>query len=420
MVPQESTKFAISLQRGADPDHADLHLHLRAQLGVPPVVVRNSRLRGDWGLEEPIEGVFPFPIAPKTFLLVITTYVDSYEVEIIGSPHFWSFKVRDGLPISSITHVAIEAELLVRAIHEPVENMPRNLRLNFGAGVKIGDMVFLKGEPTSDAKSFVVNWQTGPGKFDDVLFQLNPQLEKGRVVTNCRLDDEWGKEESSKDVPIKPGVPFQLVVGVSSLGFETRLDGKEWVQFRHKQDVSNAKTLFLEGDLQPIDIWIDSAQNNMPLAVNGVKSRGTRLQLICPELPLTSRIMGGFEKGCILILSGKMNAQPNSLQLRIQCGDDPDESDVALQYEVKYDSDGSSKINLNSREENWGQVMQLKGFEGPGPGRPFDLLVARKEEGFLCFLDGVEQSILPYRLEDQVPNHVTLTGELEIYRLLLL
>lgn len=110
-----------------------------------------------------------------------------------------------------------------------------------------------------------------------------------------------------------------------------------------------------------------------------------------------------------------------SLDLRVQCGDDKDESDVALQYDVKYDADGSSKITLNSREEeNWGQVMQLKGFEGPGPGRPFDLLVVRKEEGFLCFLDGIEQSILPYRLEDQVPNHVILTGDLETYRLLLL
>lgn len=108
--------------------------------------------------------------------------------------------------------------------------------------------------------SFVINWQTGPGKFDDIIFQLNPQLEKGIVVTNNRLDDEWGKEESSKDVPLKPGVPFQLVVGVSSMGFETRLDGKEWIQYKHKQDVSQAKTLFFEGDLQPIDIWIDTAQ----------------------------------------------------------------------------------------------------------------------------------------------------------------
>ena len=108
--------------------------------------------------------------------------------------------------------------------------------------------------------SFVINWQTGPGKFDDIIFQLNPQLEKGIVVTNNRLDDEWGKEESSKDLPIKPEVPFQLVVGVSSMGFETRLDGKEWVQYQHKQDVNQAKTLFFEGDFQPIDIWIDTAQ----------------------------------------------------------------------------------------------------------------------------------------------------------------
>lgn len=108
------------------------------------------------------------------------------------------------------------------------------------------------------------------------------------------------------------------------------------------------------------------------------------------------------------------------MELRIQCGEDKDDSDVALQYAIKYESDGSSKITLNSREEDWGQVVQVKGLEGPGPSRPFDLLVARTDEGFLCFLDGLEQIVFPYHLEDQVPNHVTLTGDLEIYRLLLL
>lgn len=105
----------------------------------------------------------------------------------------------------------------------------------------------------------------------------------------------------------------------------------------------------------------------------------------------------------------------------MQCGEEKDESDVALQYEIKYDVDGSSKITLNSREEEqWGQITPVKEFEGPGPGRPFDLLVARAEEGFLCFLDGVEQALFPYRLDDQNPDHVTLNGDLETYRLLLL
>jgi len=193
------------------------------------------------------------------------------------------------------------------------------------------------------------------------------------------------------------------------------------VKFQHKQDVSNAKTLFLEGDLQPINICIDSCQSNMPAVVNGIKSRGARLQLICPELPIASRVMGGFEKGCRLFLSGKMNSQPKSLQLNVQFGEEKEESEVALCYDIKYTSDGSSKITLNSREEEkWGQVVAVKDLEGPGPGRLFDLLVARTEEGFLCFLDGMEPIVIPYRLEDQVPNHVTLSGDLEVHRLLLL
>ncbi|XP_035227578.1 32 kDa beta-galactoside-binding lectin-like isoform X1 [Stegodyphus dumicola] len=419
MVPKDSTRFAINLQRGADPEHADLHLHLCAHLGGTPVVVRNSRLRGDWGVEERLDGPFPFPVAPRTFLLVITAYMDSYEVEINGSSNF-SFKVRDGLPISSVTHLAIEAGLFIRAIHAPVESMPRKLRLSLGSGVKVGDMFSIKGEPTEDAKSFVVNWQTGPGKFDDVLFLLNPQLEEDRVVMNCRLDDEWAKEETSSDCPFSPGKPFHLAVGVSSLGFDTLLDGKEWLNFRHKHEVSNAKTLFIEGDLQPTDIWIDCAQLNASGIVNGVIKRGVRLQLICPELPLTSRITGGFEKGCLFLISGRINTQPLKLQMNVQCGEGSEDCDIALCFDVLW-KDDTPKITLNSREENsWGQEVSATVVEGLAAGRPFDLLVARTEDRFQCFLDGLELAHLPYRVEDPLPDHITLSGDLETYRLLLL
>ncbi|GFS49389.1 galectin [Nephila pilipes] len=422
MVPKDASEFSIALQRGADVEFADLHLHLLAKLGRSPVVVRNSRLGATWGVEEQLAGTFPFPPFPRAFLLVITAYVDSYEIEVNGSSNF-SLKVRDGLPISSITHLAIQAELSVRAIHIPVENMPRNLRLSMGGGLKVGDLFSIKGQPTEDAKSFTINWQSGPAKFDDVLFQLNPKLEDGRVVRNSRLDDEMGKEESSRDDNLKPNTPFHLIVGVGSLGFETRLQGKEWISFPHRHDVGAAKTLFLEGDMQPSDISIDLAQLNPSGILNGtnIKTRGVRLQHICPEVPLSSRVTGGFEKGCLLLLSGKVNIHPSRMQMTVQCGEGSEDSDIALRYLVQWEEDGSPKITLNSREEDtWGQEVKTKINEGFYPGLTFDLLVARTEDGFQCFLNGLEHVLFPYRLEDLKPDHVTLCGDVEVQRLLLL
>lgn len=387
------------------------------------MVVWNSRHRGSWGTEEQLDGSFPFPVAPRTFLLAITAYLDCYEIEINGSSNF-SLKVRDGLPISSITHLAIEAELTVREIHIPVENMPRNLRLSLGSGAKVGDLFNIRGQPTEDAKSFTINWQSGPAKLDDVLFQLNPRLDEGRIVRNSRLDDEMGTAESSTDVPFTPGTPFHLVVGVTSLGFETRLNDKEWCNFKHRQDIATAKTLFLEGDLQPTDISIDSAQINLPsAALNGTnfKSRGVRLQLIYPEVPLNSRITGGFEKGCLLLITGKFSSHPSKVQMAVQCGEGLEECDIALHYVVQWEVDGSPKVTLNSKEEDtWGQVVKAEVEEGLFPSSTFDLFIVRTEEGFRCYLDGQEHAHLPYRLEDSRPDHVTVTGDVEIQRLLLL
>ncbi|GBM46879.1 hypothetical protein AVEN_10722-1 [Araneus ventricosus] len=109
MVPEDASEFSIALQRGADVEFADLQLYLVAKLGRSPMVVWNSRQGATWGVEEQLAGAFPFPAFPRAFLLVITAYMDSYEVADL--PNF-SIKVRDGLPISAITHLAIQAEPL--------------------------------------------------------------------------------------------------------------------------------------------------------------------------------------------------------------------------------------------------------------------------------------------------------------------
>ncbi|KAG8192191.1 hypothetical protein JTE90_009955 [Oedothorax gibbosus] len=426
ILPKDASQFSISLQRGADPDNAELHLHLLAkQLGRLPVVVRNSRLAGSWGAEEPLPGAFPFPLHPRPFLLVITAYVDSFEVEIAGSSNQFSFKVRDGLPISSITHLAIEAELAVRAIHIPVENMPRNLRLSLGSGAKVGDMYTIRGQPTESASSFNINWQSGPAKYDDILYTLNPRLSTGRVISNSRIDETMGPEEASDDCPFEREKTFKLNVGVAPLAFDVRVDGKELVNFKHRHDVSAAKTLFFEGDMQPEDICIDLAQMNPLGILNGtnIKSRGIRLQQFCPELPMSSRVTGGFEKGCIFLLSGKVHNNPSRMQMTVQCGDGTDDSDVALRYLAKWEDDLTPKITLNCREmDKWSQETKTT-VENDGhlhPGLPFDLLVIRTEnDEFKCILNGLEHALFPYRLEDTKPDHVTVCGDVEIHRLLL-
>ncbi|GIY96565.1 galectin [Caerostris extrusa] len=430
MVPKDASQFSITLQRGADVEFADLHLHLLAKLGRSPVVVRNSRHGATWGVEEQLPGSFPFPEFPRSFLLIITAYMDSYEIEINGSSQF-SLKVRDGLPISAITHLAIEAELSVRAIHIPVENMPRNLRLSVGSGLKMGDLFSIKGQPTEEAKNFTINWQSGPAKFDDVLFQLNPRLEEDRVVRNSRLDDEMGKEESTPEMPFKPNTPFDLVVGVRSLDFETRLDGKEWIPFGHRYDVGAAKTLFLEGDMQPSDICIDLAQLNPSGVLNGtnIKSRGIRLHQMCPVGPFSNSHSDtidfssdwGIRKRLLAFAFGQSERSPFKMQMTVQCGEGSEDSDVALRYLVQWEDDGSPKITLNSREEdNWGQEVKSRIDEGFYPGLAFDLLVARTDDGLRCFLNGTEHALFPYRLEDQKPDHVTVCGDVELQRLLLL
>nr|XP_042904351.1 galectin-7-like [Parasteatoda tepidariorum] len=109
-------------------------------------------------------------------------------------------------------------------------------------------------------------------------------------------------------------------------------------------------------------------------------------------------------------------------QVSAQCGDGTkEECDIALRYSVAWEVDGSPKITLNSKESDaWRQLVKSEEtLESLRPGSHFDLLIYYSEDGFRCFLDDQEHAHLPYRLEDPRPDHVTVCGDVQIQRLLL-
>lgn len=418
MVPKVPTEFSVSLQRGVDEDIADIYFHLSARFGDTPMVVRNTRSGGSWGMEEH-QGPVPFtPLQP--FLLVLISYLDTIETEVNGSPQF-TFKIRQGLPLSNITHLAIKGSVTIWSIHVPVESLPRNLRLSIPGHMKVGDMAFIRGTPPQGAEKFVVNVQCGPGKMDDITFHINPQFPKGAVVRNSRLDEQWGQEETNGSMPFTEDQPFDLIIAASSLGYHTWVDGKEFADFTHRQDINTATTLFIEGDLNCERIVIDSAQCHLPPPCDNNVNRNTnnsRLQVFCPELPLVSRITGGMDKGCVFVLTGEVPKSATRFEVNLQC-DSADDADIALHYNPRWD-DTDPVLILNSREdEKWGSVVRVKeDLLALHPGSHFDLLILFQDDMFRIFTNSTHQADFPLRLENAKPDHVTISGDVTVHRVL--
>lgn len=418
MVSAEFNRLSFNLQRGTG-EEADIFLHLDAR-PASAMVVRNARLSGDWGAEE-TEGALPF--APSTpFLLVVSVFSDVYEIEIDGKP-FTRFAHRDGLPLTNVTHMSITGDVILSAIHIPVENMPKNLRLGIPGKTKIGDLFTFSGTVLEDADRFIINLQCGPGQADDVVFQFNPRMDEQQVIRNTRLDDTWDStEERHGGFPFAQGQKFNLDIGVTSSEYVTWVNGVEFIRFAHRLDMTNACTLYLAGDVQMHNIRINSIASRLPPQSGDHSAKNfqnSQLQVFYPPTPVALPIAGGLAPGKIVAISGVVNAEPNRFSINLQ-SDPTDGTDIMYHFNPRFG--GETDIRMNSRESGtFGEELQVFDSVLLLPGVAFELQIAcMPDGGFFTAVNGCPLYTFPGRMDLTRADHVGIEGDVTVRRIVVL
>lgn len=110
-TPHASARcFAVNLQCGPNTHpRDDIALHLSPVFAPPPRVVRNSIQHQQWGPEESHGDPFPLVVGQGFEILVLVEH-ESYKIAINGV-HYAEFRHR--IPISRVTHVAIDGEVSI-------------------------------------------------------------------------------------------------------------------------------------------------------------------------------------------------------------------------------------------------------------------------------------------------------------------
>lgn len=274
LFPYGSDGFSVSLNCGKrqpgfpEPDTALLINPRMSQC----CVVRNSKINGNWGVEERV-GSFVF--APgHYFCLSVVAENYEFKLSVNGSP-LGDYKYR--VPLNRISGLVIEGNVTINEIttggmaatRQPILNRNRQRRNNFGSGQKLLSHIanpivpstiqipgnlkermqfIIRGRPTPGADRFSFNWLRGNG---DYAFHFNPRMSEKAVVRNTMQNNMWGPEERAiSHFPFHPSTDFTLTVIAQTTYFEVRFNGNQILTYNYRLYPLNSITkLSIEGNV---------------------------------------------------------------------------------------------------------------------------------------------------------------------------
>ncbi|XP_072915994.1 grifin [Hemitrygon akajei] len=109
-------------------------------------------------------------------------------------------------------------------------------------GLCPGWNVTVRGEPTSGAKRFDINFLCD--RSEEIAFHFNPRFTESLLVCNSYLANKWGKEEQCTTCPFEAEEPFQIEIYSDEEYFHALLDGTAVCQFKHRVENLRSITRF--------------------------------------------------------------------------------------------------------------------------------------------------------------------------------
>uniref|UniRef100_A0A3B3TQM6 Galectin n=1 Tax=Poecilia latipinna TaxID=48699 RepID=A0A3B3TQM6_9TELE len=124
-------------------------------------------------------------------------------------------------------------------------------------GVRVGASVYIQGSVPENITRFRINLLCGESDSSDVALHFNPRFDGwDKVVFNSRKDGSWMSEEKIRKMPFSKGEAFELVIMITSKGFQTKVNGKDFFLFPHRLPVEQIRAIQVSGDvsIQTINI----------------------------------------------------------------------------------------------------------------------------------------------------------------------
>ncbi|KAF4091856.1 hypothetical protein AMELA_G00041280 [Ameiurus melas] len=403
-VPADATGFAINFKTGpAEGD--DVAFHYNPRIGDRTYL--NSFRNRNFEKEETVPDK-PFARG-GAFIILVVINSEGYESWSTTS----SFKELKKItttqgPTSSLTSLPLE-------ISHPIIYPALPYVVEVPGGINQDKAVFFQGTVPADAKSFTINFKTGPADADDIAFHYNPRIGDHTALNSVR-NGSWETEETAPDKPFTAGQTFQLIIVINSEGYEVYVNGLRHCTFKHRIPLEKVSTLGIGGDLSNVICgfihgWRTSSffTEIQEFAITDSSTTALNIShpITNPALPYVGKIPGGIQKDMAVFFQGTIPQDAKGFIINFKTGP-ADADDIAFHYNPRI----GDHTALNSvRNGSW-ETEETAPDKPFTAGQTFQLIIVINSEGYEVYVNGLRHCTFKHRIPLEKVSTLGIGGDL--------
>ncbi|KAM9323938.1 galectin-4 [Gastrophryne carolinensis] len=241
-LEKSHNRFTVNLMTG-ETEASDIAMQMCARYDGADRVIFNTKRNGAWEKEE-VKKQMPFK-SGKQFIILFELTSNNYLVFVNGE-RFYEYEHR--VSTDQVKWINVSGDIVVHALDIlgvgpgtkgnmaliPAQvnlppmmgpcyfnpTVPFKAQINGGFGPK--RTVVICGVPTG--KNFSINLKNGFST--DIPFHMNPRLNKGTLVRNSCIGNQWGKEELEVPKnPFKQGDYFSVSIRSGGTKYKVFING---------------------------------------------------------------------------------------------------------------------------------------------------------------------------------------------------
>uniref|UniRef100_A0A671X1B3 Galectin n=1 Tax=Sparus aurata TaxID=8175 RepID=A0A671X1B3_SPAAU len=255
-------------------------------------------------------------------------------------------------------------------------------------GLREGVSIYIQGSVPEDITRFFVNLLCGEAESSDIALHFNPRFDGwDKVVFNSCQNGSWESEEKIRSMPFSKGEAFEMVIVVTSQGYQIRVNGNDFHTFEHRMPVERVRAMQIAGDvsiqtINVIGVRLTAAVPVFLFLCGFMCSIGMGGQPVYnPPVPYSNMIPGGMFPKRTIIIRGMVPYGADSINFMVSRS-----RDIAFHMNPRV---REGMVVRNSMiGGNWGQEERELSLNPFMEGQYFDMSIRCGNQRFKVFVNG--------------------------------
>lgn len=248
-----------------------------------------------------------------------------------------------------------------------------------------GTLIVIRGHVPFDVDRFQVDLQCGSSVKPraDVAFHFNPRFKRTScIVCNTLMNEKWGWEEITYDMPFNREKSFEIVIMVLKEKFQVAVNGKHILLYAHRISLEKIDTLGIYGKVNI---------HSIGFSFSSVQKSGT------PQfsLPFVARLNSSMGPRRTVVIKGEVNTGAKGFNVDLIAGKS---KDIALHLNPRLNL--KAFVRNSFLQESWGEEERNITCFPFSPGMYFEMIIYCDVREFKVAINGVHSLEYKHRFKE--------------------